>query len=68
MSGHTPMVVTATLETGIAHAGPWGIALDGLLAAQLHDRAKTHLGDLRVRIDKALTTAESPVPGGGGDA
>lgn len=40
----TPMVVTATLETGLAHAGPWGIALDGLLAAQLHDQGKDSLG------------------------
>lgn len=45
MSAHTPMRVTATLETGIAHAGPWGIALDGLLAAQLHDQAKTQLAE-----------------------
>jgi len=35
---------------------------------EAREAAKTHLGDLRVRIDKALTTAESPVPGGGGDA
>lgn len=31
-----PLQVTAHLEAGLAHAGPWGIALDGLLASQLH--------------------------------
>lgn len=35
--GHVPLKVTAHLEGGIAWAGPWGIALDGLLASQLHD-------------------------------
>jgi CRISPR type IV-associated protein Csf3 len=35
-----PLIVTARLEAGLAHAGPWGTALDGLLAAQLHAQAK----------------------------
>lgn len=30
----------AHLESGIAHGGPWGTALDGLLAAQLHAATK----------------------------
>lgn len=37
------MTVTARLEAGVAHAGPWGIALDGLLASVLHMRAKAQL-------------------------
>ena len=36
------MTVTATLATGIAQAAPWGIALDGLLAAELHARIKAN--------------------------
>lgn len=38
-----PLTVTAQLEAGVAHAGPWGIALDGLLASVLHMRAKAQL-------------------------
>lgn len=38
---HVPLRVTAHLEAGIAWAGPWGIALDGLLAAQQHATATT---------------------------
>lgn len=34
-----PMRVTAELEAGIAHAHPWGIALDGLLASLIHAAA-----------------------------
>lgn len=30
-----PLTVTATMATGIAHSLPWGIALDGILAAAL---------------------------------
>lgn len=37
---HQPLRITATLATGIAHATPWGIALDGLLAAQLWEQIK----------------------------
>ncbi|HQZ85624.1 MAG TPA: hypothetical protein PLB21_08380 [Actinomycetota bacterium] len=32
---HRPLRVTATLRHGIAHASPWTVALDGLLASQL---------------------------------
>lgn len=39
----TPLTVTAHLQAGIAHAGPWGIALDGLLAGVVHARAKAEL-------------------------
>lgn len=33
------------MESGIGHAAPWGIALDGLLASVLHSRAKVELED-----------------------
>ncbi len=39
-AGHRPVRVTARLEAGLAVAGGWGIALDGLLAAQLHATRK----------------------------
>ena len=32
---YRPLRVTATLRHGIAHASPWTVALDGLLASQL---------------------------------
>lgn len=35
-----PLVVRAHLAFGIAQAAPWGIALDGLLAAELWSRSK----------------------------
>lgn len=37
---HVPLVVRAELAAGIAHAAPWGIALDGLLAAEMWSRLK----------------------------
>lgn len=41
MSGRlTPLVVRAELAAGIAHAAPWGVALDGLLAAEVWSRLK----------------------------
>lgn len=36
---HEPLQVTAHLEAGIVFGHPWGIALDGLLASTLLDRA-----------------------------
>lgn len=36
-----PLRVRAHLASGIAHAAPWGIALDGILAAQIWDQVKT---------------------------
>ncbi len=35
MNNLQPLLVRAHLAAGIAHAAPWGIALDGLLAAEL---------------------------------
>lgn len=40
--GHEPLVVTAHVPHGVATQGTWGIALDGLLAGQLHARWKHH--------------------------
>lgn len=39
----TPLTVTAQLQAGVAHAGPWGIALDGLLAGVVHAQRKAEL-------------------------
>lgn len=44
MSG-VPLLVRAHLASGIAHAGPWGIALDGLLAAELWADRKAAVRD-----------------------
>lgn len=40
---HAPVKVTAHLESGIAHATPWGISLDGILASELHHARKARL-------------------------
>lgn len=40
-----PLTVTAALQSGVVHSNPWGIALDGLLAAELHATAKAELED-----------------------
>lgn len=45
-TGHRPVRVTAVLEAGLAYAGGWGIALDGLLAAELHANDKAGSADL----------------------
>lgn len=43
MTTYEPVRITAHLETGISSSAPWGIALDGLLAAQLWAEHKAHL-------------------------
>lgn len=48
----TPLRVTAHLEAGIAHAHPWGIALDGLLASRLHAAAGTNSGPGVLDLDQ----------------
>lgn len=55
--GHRPVRVTALLEAGIAAAGGWGIALDGILAAQLHATAKAS-GDVD---DEPMLTQPDPL-------
>ena len=47
-----PLRVTAHLQAGVVHSHSWGIALDGLLASQVHERAK----------DAALSAGEPIVP------
>lgn len=46
MNHHQPLRVTASLEGGLATAGTWGIALDGLLASLLHAQAKASGDDI----------------------
>lgn len=43
LTGMVPVVVTATLSSGFAVGAGWGIALDGLLAAQVWGRHKAQL-------------------------
>lgn len=38
-----PFRVTARLEGGLAHATPWGVSLDGLLASEMHHARKAAL-------------------------
>ncbi|MFT7022447.1 MAG: CRISPR type IV-associated protein Csf3 [Rhodococcus sp. (in: high G+C Gram-positive bacteria)] len=35
-----PLIVEARLGGGVAHATPWGISLDGLLASEIHENYK----------------------------
>lgn len=52
MSPHVPLQVRAILAAGIAHTAPWGIALDGLLAAELWHQLKTHRTDPTPALDQ----------------
>jgi len=56
VSTYQPLRVRADLAAGVAHAAPWGIALDGLLAAQVwvEHKATTH------PTYRALEQAEPP--------
>lgn len=59
------MRVRAHLAGGIAQAAPWGIALDGLLASQLWDRAKAEARDNGLEQPRALeqdTPPDLPLP------
>jgi CRISPR type IV-associated protein Csf3 len=54
-----PLLVRARLAGGIAHAAPWGIALDGLLASEIwHDRK----ADLRARGQPVPGLADVAIP------
>lgn len=48
---HVPLQVTATLAAGYAHGAPWGIALDGILAAELWHQHKPHRDDHTPALD-----------------
>ena len=43
MTNLVPLQVTAHLESGLSSSNPWGVALDGLLAAQLWSEHKASL-------------------------
>ena len=60
-----PLLVRAHLASGIAHAGPWGIALDGLLAAELWaDRkaAARGAGELSPALSDLDDPEDLPLP------
>lgn len=40
MTAHQALRITATLSVGIAHASPWTVALDGLLASEIWHQTK----------------------------
>ena len=61
-----PMVVTAELAAGLAHTGPWGIALDGLLASVMWEQTKANLiasgaYDTRVRDQSEVPDLDLPL-------
>lgn len=64
-----PLRVTATLLNGIAHASPWTVALDGLLAAQIwqqHKRRHPHEHSALEELnppDMDLPLARCTIPG-----
>lgn len=55
-----PMRVRAHLATGIAHAAPWGIALDGLLAAQLWENHKAACRENGQPYTRAMESSDPP--------
>ena len=65
MSTHTPLLVRADLACGIAQAAPWGIALDGLLAAELwadHKAERRDAGDLVPGLQDVHEPVDLPLP------
>lgn len=56
MTTMRPVKVTATLPHGIAHASPWTVSLDGLLASQLWAQHKT----LHPQTTRALDVTNPP--------
>ncbi len=60
---HQPLRVTAHLEGGVAVAGTWGIALDGLLASRIHALAKAdgHETDRPILEDPAPADLDLPL-------
>ena len=49
----TPLVVTAHMATGIAHASPWAPSLDGILAAELWHQYKRESPPAEPALDAA---------------
>lgn len=60
MSALVPVRVRAHLATGIAQAAPWGIALDGLLAAELWAAQKAANRDAGTDHIRALEQEDLP--------
>lgn len=56
----TPMRVRAHLASGIAHAAPWGIALDGLLASELWADHKATCREARTTYVRAMELEDPP--------
>ena len=56
----TPLRVRAHLASGIAQSAPWGIALDGLLAAQLWSAQKADTRDAGLAYQRALDQMDPP--------
>lgn len=62
---HAPVKVTAHLESGIAHATPWGISLDGILASELHHESKARLleqGQEHTPLVEQVEPVDLPLP------
>lgn len=57
---HQPLVVRAHLAAGIAQGAPWGIALDGLLAAELWAQQKAASRDRGADHVRALDQPDPP--------
>lgn len=60
-----PLQVTARLEAGVVFSAPWGISLDGLLAAQIHAQAKADLedaGGVHVPVLEVEDVPDLPLP------
>ena len=55
-----PLRVTAHLAAGIAQTAPWGIALDGLLAAELWAAEKARLRHLGLSHERARDCPDPP--------
>ncbi|MCO7221549.1 hypothetical protein [Klenkia sp. PcliD-1-E] len=64
-TSHVPLIVRAELAGGIAQAAPWGIALDGLLAAALwadHKAAIRAAGAFTDTLADTLEPEDLPLP------
>lgn len=55
-----PVLVRAEMAVGLAHAAPWGVALDGLLAAQLWARLKDGWRSAGISWERARDVACPP--------
>lgn len=60
-----PLLVRAHLAHGIAHAAPWGVSLDGLLAAEMWDEHKAQArerGEVVPRLDPMICPPDLDLP------